>query len=255
MRAWPWILGGGSAAAIAIWYWARREQVSRGAAVNRESASTSSAPTPRSDAMFRTEPLPGRWVWPVGVWRGRKPEISDGYRSQRRTPSGQLITHGGVDVMYRRRPEDPWRPGTPNGSLGFVMPDHRPALAASDGVVTFAASTPRGGTVIIDHAPRKVATYYTHFSSLLVHAGQQVRAGAPIGVIGADPLDGQRLAHLHFEAWRGGAADRFDPDPLMRASWEYLPDPGDRPVLVARNAQAERAHAARRPWCIEGADV
>ena len=44
--------------------------------------------------------------------------------------------------------------------------------------------------------------------------------------------------HLHFEVWRGGPADRFDPASAM-AAWEYLPDPGDLPqLLAARNARA-----------------
>jgi hypothetical protein len=216
MRALPWLLGG-SAAAVGLYYWTRRDR--------------DESDVPRNDA-----PLPGRWVWPVGVWQGRKPEITDGFASKRRTPAGDLITHGGVDIMYRRQPGDTWPAGTPNGSRGYIMSDHCPALAASDGVVWFAAKTPRGWTVIIDHAPRKLATYYTHLSSLLVTTKQQVSAGTPIGIIGADPLDGEHLMHLHFEVWRGGASDRFDPQPLM-ASWEYVRDPGEpTSALVARNA-------------------
>jgi murein DD-endopeptidase MepM/ murein hydrolase activator NlpD len=53
------------------------------------------------------------------------------------------------------------------------MPDGRAALAASDGVVSFAANTPRGWTVIIDHAPRKLSTYYTHLSALRVTRGKR----------------------------------------------------------------------------------
>lgn len=227
MRALPWLLGG-SAAAVALYYWSRRDR--------DESAN------PSKDA-----PLPGRWVWPVGVWQGRKPEISDGFSSKRRTPAGDLITHGGVDIMYRRKPDDTWRAGTPHGSRNFVMPDDRAALAASDGVVWSAANTPRGWTVIIDHTPRKLATYYTHLSSLLVTTKQKVSAGTPIGIIGADPLDGEHLMHLHFEVWRGAASERFDPQPLILARWEYLPDPAEpTTALVARNAKA-RAPASGVP--------
>ena len=115
------------------------------------------------------------------------------------------------------------------------MPDHRAALAASDGVASYAARTPRGWTVIIDHAPRKLATYYTHFSQLLVVPKQQVRAGQPIGIIGGDPLDGAHLMHLHFEIWRGGPETRFDPQPFM-TSWELLSDPGDMPATLLASA-------------------
>jgi murein DD-endopeptidase MepM/ murein hydrolase activator NlpD len=235
MRALPWLLGGG-AAALAVYYW-RREHDD---AATGEGASGDHG-SPSHDASSKgaqvPERLPGRWVWPVGVWNERKPEISDGFDGMRRDPGSNIsIQHGGVDIMYRRKPGDPWSAGTPNGTPGWVMPDHRAALAASDGVVWSATNTPRGWTVVIDHAPRKLATYYTHLSSLLVTAKQPVSAGTPLGIIGADPLDGQHIMHLHFEVWRGGAADRFDPQRLMEKTWEYVPDPGDLPrTLVARN--------------------
>ena len=64
--------------------------------------------------------------------------------------------------------------------------------------------------------------------------GERVRAGQPIGVIGADPLDGQHLKHLHFEIWLGGPNDAIDPAPLMHA-WESIADhrcrgSGSRPI-------------------------
>jgi murein DD-endopeptidase MepM/ murein hydrolase activator NlpD len=242
----PWILGG-SAAAVAVYFWQRgrdSDKVSdrdhaHGAAppADHTSAASGKGTAPSSGGgTDRPAPLPGRWVWPVGIWQGRKPEISDGFATRRRLPSGEIVPHGGVDIMYRRRPDDPWKAGTPNATPNWVMPEHRAALAASDGVVWSAAKTARGWSVVIDHAPRKLATYYTHLSSLLVSAKQPVTAGTPLGIIGADPLDGEHLMHLHFEVWRGAADSRFDPQRLIETSWEYLPDPGDLPrTLVARN--------------------
>lgn len=244
-NALPWILGGG-AAAVAVYFWQR----GRGADKATEHDSPKGALPPAHSGNATDEgatassgastappaPLPGRWLWPVGVWQGRKPEISDGFATRRRLPSGEMVTHGGVDIMYRRRPGDPWKAGTPNGTPNFIMPDHRAALAASDGVVWSATNTARGWTVVIDHAPRKLATYYTHLSSLLVSAKQPVSAGTPLGIIGADPLDGEHLMHLHFEVWRGVADGRLDPQRLIETAWEYVPDPGDLPrTLVARN--------------------
>lgn len=189
--------------------------------------------------------LPGRWVWPVGIWNGRKPQISDGFAGTRRSPtSGDIIPHGGVDIMYRRTSNDPWRAGSPNASPNYVLPDHRAALAASDGRVWSASYTRRGWTVVLDHGPRKVATYYTHMSELLVVPKQEVRAGQPLGIIGADPLDDAHLKHLHFEVWLGGPKDRVDPELLMKA-WEQLPDPGDQPALLARNARNRASPGAR----------
>lgn len=209
MSAWPWILVGGGAAAVGVYLWTQE--------------------SPPDD-----EPLPGRWVWPIGVWRGRKPEVSDGFASKRRSLKGEVIRHGGVDLMYRRVAGDKCPPGTPNGSRNYIMPDHRAALAVADGVVSYAENTPHGWTVIIDHVPGRLSTYYTHLSQLLAVRTQPVLAGQPIGIIGSDPLDAEHLAHLHFELWRGGRKEAIDPEPLMR-SWGYVPDPGDLPgALVAR---------------------
>jgi murein DD-endopeptidase MepM/ murein hydrolase activator NlpD len=246
MRAFPWILGGGAAALVA-YYWHRDRDASDPTRDDHdrapgapEAAHPASASTPDagpSSSTVAPERLPGRWVWPVGIWNGRKPEISDGFHGTRRDPrTGVVAEHGGVDIMYRRQPSDPWRAGTPNATPNWVMPDHRAALAASDGVVWSATNTPRGWTVVIDHAPRKLATYYTHLSSLLVSAKQSITAGTPLGIIGADPLDGEHIMHLHFEVWRGGPSDRFDPQRIIETTWEYVPDPGDQsPTLLARN--------------------
>lgn len=216
MRAWPWIIGGGVAAY---------------ALTRRSSHPSISKPEPV--APFAGS-LPGRWVWPVPRWNGRSAVISDGFNS----PRPGLPRHGGVDLMFLRQPSDPFKPGTPNGAKLHVMPDGLSALAVSDGVIWSAMNTPHGYAVVIDHTPRKVATFYTHMEKLFVpetapgKKGATVRAGQPLGVIGASPLDGEHLKHLHFEVWLGGPNDRIDPSVLMRA-WETVPDPN---ALVARNA-------------------
>jgi murein DD-endopeptidase MepM/ murein hydrolase activator NlpD len=160
--------------------------------------------------------------------------ISDGFDS----PRPGLPRHGGVDLMFARLPSDTFKAGTPNASKLFVMPDGLPAVAASDGVVWSAMQTPQGFAIVIDHKPTRVATFYTHLAKLLVapagpgKSNERVRAGQPIGLIGASPLDAEHLKHLHFEVWLGGPNDRIDPSALMRA-WETVADPN---ALVARNA-------------------
>ncbi len=216
-RALPWLLGGGAVAA----YLATRTQSRRGP------ANSPSAPLA----------LPGDWVWPVPSWKGRAPVVSDGFNS----PRPGVPRHGGVDVMFKRLPLDTYKAGTPNASRGgeFVMPNDVAVLAASDGVVWSAMQTPRGFTVVIDHGPRKVTTFYTHLDRMLVTptasgaSKQLIRAGQMIGTVGFSPLDGEKLRHLHFELWLGGPNERIDPQALMR-TWEVRPDP--REALVARNA-------------------
>jgi hypothetical protein len=211
MRAWPWIVGGAALAYAS----SRRTQLS-------------------TSKPLVSGPLPGRWVWPVPRWNGRAPVISDGFES----PRPDVPLHGGVDVMFARQPTDAFKVGTPNASKLFVMPDVLPAVAASDGFVWSAMQTPHGYAVVISHAPNKVTTFYTHLAKLLVapaapgKSNERVRAGQPIGIIGASPLDAEHLKHLHFEIWLGGPNDRIDPAPLMRA-WDSIPDPD---ALVARNA-------------------
>lgn len=211
----PWLVGG---AALAYWWTRDRRNT------------TPSAVLPFDGT------LPGRWVWPVATWNRRTPVISDGFNS----PRTGLPRHGGVDIMFRRQPDDTFQRGTPNGSKLFVMPDAHPVLAASDGVVWSAMKTPHGYAVVIDHGPRKIATFYTHLDRLDVietasaKSKQQVKAGQQIGTVGFSPLDSQKLKHLHFEVWLGRPSDRIDPSLVMR-TWATS-DGDPRPAHVARNA-------------------
>jgi murein DD-endopeptidase MepM/ murein hydrolase activator NlpD len=208
VRAWPWLVGG-----LAAYAWTRQR--------TRTSASTSATP---SEVV-----LPRRWVWPVPSWNGRSPVISDGFH----TRAGG-VHHNGVDLMYARTASDTLAAGTLDGSKAFVMPDGTHALAASDGVVTFAGSTSRGQAIVLDHGGGTLGTFYTHLETLLAAVGDRVRGGQAIGIIGADPLDGEHLKHLHFEIWRGAltTANAIDPAPLLR-TWAVV---SDASALVARNA-------------------
>ncbi len=187
--------------------------------------------------------LNGRWVWPVPRWQGRAPVISDGFGSQR--PG---MRHMGVDIMFARIASAPF-PNGPNGSKGFVMPDAWMAIAASDGVLWSSGRTPRGYAVVVDHG--SVATFYTHLETLFVPEVKpmskvggppqmQIKAGQPLGVIGADPMDGQRLKHLHFELWAGGPSQAVDPQAIMK-SWEVVVPAQMAPFLspLTRNAKTK----------------
>jgi murein DD-endopeptidase MepM/ murein hydrolase activator NlpD len=174
------------------------------------------------------ELLKGRWVWPVPITRGRRPDISSGWGS----PRGDR-QHEGVDIMFRRLATDPFPVGSPNGSKLFVMPDETLVVAACDGYLWFAGKTARGWSVQVDHSDaiqQKVVSYYTHMEKLFVELTSRGRgrirvyAGQPLGIIGGDPLDGRHLKHLHFALWAGNAGDAFDAAPFMR-TWEMIRDP------------------------------
>jgi len=230
----PLLLGGGALAYL----WSRSKAAERAAKPElTASSSTAPAATPTSPSAssLKLPALPGRWVWPVAKLGDRRPVISDGVGSPR--PGGP---HRGVDIMFARAKADPFKPGTPNGSKLFVMPDNVAVLAAGDGTIWSAGPTSRGFAVVIDHGkPSGVATFYIHMEKLFVtptsraKAGQRVRAGEPIGIVGASPLDGEKLKHHHFEIWRGNHNAAIDPAPFMRM-WPAAADP--RATLVARNA-------------------
>jgi hypothetical protein len=207
------VLGSGAAVASSLaWRSMRPTPTNATTATN----STQSAPADRAHGAAVASTT---WIYPVPSLGARRAVTSDGFRA---VATGTARQHLGADLMFRRRDArdliSVYPPGSTNGSPLFFMPDDVPALAASVGVVTFAAMTPVGNTVIIHH-PNGWATYYTHLATLAVTKGQIVSAGQVLGTIGASPKDPASLAHLHIELWKGGRrAGAVDPDPFL-AAW------------------------------------
>lgn len=88
----------------------------------------------------------------------------------------------------------------------IAAPQGTPILAAADGTVTIANGTdPWGGSygyhVKIDHGGG-METLYAHCSAIAVTAGQQVRQGEVIGLVGT--TGSSTGNHLHFEVWMNG---------------------------------------------------
>jgi hypothetical protein len=195
--------------------------------------------------------LSGRWGWPVPRYNGRAPVISDGFGSSRPSlPGGK---HRGVDLMFARIAGDPF-PSGPNGTKNFIMPDAWMAVAASDGILWSAEHTARGFAVVVDHG--NVATFYQHLDTLFVPPTKppakgtqrtaliQIKSGQPLGVIGADPLDPNRLKHLHFELWLGGPGNAVDPAPLMK-SWQVFTPSDIAPFFSSLTRNAKRRAGPR----------
>ena len=111
--------------------------------------------------------------------------------------------------------------------LDLAAPLGRPVVAAADGRVAFAGSTADGAIVVRIVHDDGSETQYGHLGAGLdVQAGDRVRAGDQIGVVG---LTGNTTGpHVHFELWREGrpldpagaiASGRLpgDPEPVSRA--------------------------------------
>jgi murein DD-endopeptidase MepM/ murein hydrolase activator NlpD len=116
-------------------------------------------------------------IWPV---EGR---LMDGFAHRTDPFSGEGAFHKGVDIT------------APTGTQ---------VRTTADGVVVQAemVSGGYGRLIIIDHGGG-LQTYYAHLSKISVHAGQEVRGGEVIGLVGSS---GRTTApHLHYEVRNGGA--------------------------------------------------
>jgi murein DD-endopeptidase MepM/ murein hydrolase activator NlpD len=84
--------------------------------------------------------------------------------------------------------------------------------ATYEGTVVFSSWTPGEGNVIQIQHPHGLLSVYKHNSVLLKEAGQKVRTGDPIAIIG-NTGSMTTGPHLHFELWYRG--DPVDPEKLM----------------------------------------
>ncbi len=110
--------------------------------------------------------------------------------------------------------------------------------ATNAGLVVYADNGIEGyGNLIVLLHKDRTSTLYAHLSEAHVFAGQQVRRGQAIGLVGRTGLT--YAPHLHFE-WRRGARPR---DPVRR--FVDRPSP-ERARELERAAQRRRREAQRR---------
>jgi murein DD-endopeptidase MepM/ murein hydrolase activator NlpD len=117
------------------------------------------------------------------------------------------------------------RSGHTHQGQDVMSPCGTPLVAARGGTVQHTAfHSAAGYYVVIDGAQTGLDYVYMHLrEASLVHPGQHVYTGQPIGFVG-DTGDAQGC-HLHFELWsapgwyEGGSP--FDPLPFLRA-WDRL---------------------------------
>ncbi|MGK5113841.1 MULTISPECIES: M23 family metallopeptidase [unclassified Geodermatophilus] len=105
--------------------------------------------------------------------------------------------------------------GKLHAGIDLAAPMLTPEYAAMDGVVLEAGpASGYGNVVYIQHANGDV-TVYGHMEEILVSAGQVVRAGDTIALLGNR---GQSTGpHLHFEVHVGGInGEKIDPLPWLR---------------------------------------
>ncbi len=111
--------------------------------------------------------------------------------------------------------------GTLHAGIDLAAPMRTPEYAVMDGVVLEAGpASGYGLAVYIQHADGDV-TVYGHMDEILVEAGQLVRAGDTIALLGNR---GQSTGpHLHFEVHKGGLdGTKVDPLPWLRERGVHL---------------------------------
>lgn len=140
---------------------------------------------------------------------------------------------GPVITSYRNG-DDPYADGQHRGiDIAGGVGDS--VVAAAGGTVRFAAVAGSSGlTVSIRTADGRYDTSYLHLSSIGVHRGDRVRAGARIGAVGTSGRRSAERPHLHFGVRDAGSRHAYH-DPLA-----FLPPPASRP-------RPEVPHAAPAP--------
>jgi murein DD-endopeptidase MepM/ murein hydrolase activator NlpD len=105
--------------------------------------------------------------------------------------------------------------GTQHAGIDLAAPMHTPEYAVMDGVVLEAGPASGYGLVVYIQHENGDVSVYGHMDSILVQAGQVVRAGDTIALLGNR---GQSTGpHLHFEVHVGGLnGQKIDPLPWLR---------------------------------------
>lgn len=95
-------------------------------------------------------------------------------------------------------------PETNHFGVDLVAEPNQPVMAVLDGTVTVATWTMETGYIIqIQHA-NNFLSFYKHNAELLKSAGDVVKAGETIAIVG-NSGELSTGPHLHFELWRNGA--------------------------------------------------
>jgi murein DD-endopeptidase MepM/ murein hydrolase activator NlpD len=112
--------------------------------------------------------------------------------------------------------------GTLHAGIDLAAPIGTPEYAAMDGVVLEAGPASGFGLAVYIQHENGDVTVYGHMEQILVQAGQVVKAGDTIALLGNR---GQSTGpHLHFEVHVGGLdGQKIDPIPWLAARGVHVP--------------------------------
>jgi murein DD-endopeptidase MepM/ murein hydrolase activator NlpD len=141
--------------------------------------------------------------------RSQELAASRAAREEAARPEAVMPLDGRLTSAYGRR----W--GSMHYGLDIAAPMMTPEYAAADGVILRAGPAQGFGLAVYILHDNGDVTVYGHMERILVDAGQTVRAGDTIALVGNR---GQSTGpHLHFEVFEGGLdGRRADPAAWLR---------------------------------------
>lgn len=148
---------------------------------------------------------------------GRKPTIT----SRHALNNPERKNHYGVDLFYAYKPSDPpMKLGDGGRTPKWWIPDQTWAIAPADGLLELAGNSRTGYRAWIRHAGGLLTGGF-HMTELAVKAGDAVKMGDAIGVVGDNPID-HDARHLHWECYLGPIAKyprgTLDPERFLRGA-------------------------------------
>ena len=161
---------------------AAAEQAAKAAQQQKQQSSGSSASGSSSSSgsqSSQTTASASGFLWPIAS--SHRVTSPFGWRTHPIT--GRQHLHGGIDIA------------APNGT---------PIMASKAGVVVISQyGSSYGNYVVISH-PDGTRTLYAHMSQRNVSAGDTVRQGQTVGLVGS--TGSSTGNHLHFETWTGSSS-------------------------------------------------
>lgn len=96
-----------------------------------------------------------------------------------------------------------FNPSEGHFGVDFSAQENTPIFASANGYISFAGFTPEYGNEIIIVHQSDFLTKYKHCSVLIKKAGDRVKQGELIALVGNTGIKSHG-SHLHFEIWRNG---------------------------------------------------
>lgn len=117
-------------------------------------------------------------------------------------PGGRPVESGYISSFFGTRPDPFTGESAFHAGIDFAAAPGTRVLAAADGVVSYAGRDKGYGKLVEVTHGNGYVTRYAHNASLLVEAGQTVRRGDSLALMGSTGRS--TGTHLHFEVLRDG---------------------------------------------------